>query len=273
MSLIANIDRILERNQQLENDNQRLRDMALQAEDDRNQSVEVEVQRRLKSAAEDARNEIKNLRTQLARNDQRAQDADAEARGLLASTTEDLNNEIQDLQDRNLRLQNELLSTMHERDDLRRDLEIAERNLLQRPDDHSKVEQLEPIVARQVDEIQRHEKEILDLKVRLGTKVLQLDKVKKEKDQLQSTLDNANDKFKATLDDAINNAQCAAAETEVSLSQAKSDLEKEKRKRVRLKDQVKEMNERIQELEVECEELEARNGRLEARNGRFFWRR
>lgn len=141
MSLIANIDRILERNQQLENDNQTLRDIALQAEDDRNQSVEVEVQRRLKSAAE------------------------------------------------------ELLSTKHERDDLRRDLEIAERNLLQRPDDHSKVEQLEPIVARQVDEIQRHEKEILDLKVRLGTKGLQLDKVKKEKDQLQSTLDNANNKF------------------------------------------------------------------------------
>ncbi|KAL5365090.1 hypothetical protein BJX96DRAFT_179526 [Aspergillus floccosus] len=92
MNLIANINRILEIEKQLKDENAKLRIIAKGVDSAR--SVEVEDQRRLKLVTENLKTEVKDLEAQLAS----LKGGEAKAQARLESATEDYNNKVRDLE-------------------------------------------------------------------------------------------------------------------------------------------------------------------------------
>ncbi|RDW93020.1 uncharacterized protein DSM5745_00342 [Aspergillus mulundensis] len=303
MGVQANLNQILENNKQLEDDNKRIRALAFQHEEDRARSVEAEVQRRLRSTTEKLNSEIQDLRAQLDRSNERARSAEAEvqrteedrkelqdlraqlatgderirsveveAQSRLRASEEKFNNEVQGLRAQLATMRNNVAVLKYERDRLSRELEIAERNLGQRHDDHAKVETLEPLVEKQCGEIARLgkeirvlEKDVLDRKEQIGMKDQEL-KI------IRIGLANANaekSQIQAALEDVIQNAQ-RTAEANQALTQAQIDGERGRIKAEKRKDELKE---RIRDLKGKLAALESENRKLSAAKAKSSGRR
>ncbi|KAI9038856.1 uncharacterized protein KD926_010189 [Aspergillus affinis] len=177
----TNLKRMVEREEQHMQENERLRQFILQQEKARAQSVEAEVETRLRTTTENHETELNALRGALSASEEHsrgladAANADAEARWI--STTNDLRSQVNELQaqlaTRNdcetahvVQLEKDISAVQLERDTLRRKLGLTHRNLAQAHDDHQKVAVLEGTVTRQYDEIVGLSNGLLQLKDR-----------------------------------------------------------------------------------------------------------